>query len=133
MSLVATVVIVAFGIFLIAFTGVTFAKPALAERFLRGFASSPQTHYTEQVVRLLVGAALVVLSPAMWQPRLFWIIGWGVVISSTALMCAPWQWHQRFAQGLVPTVVRHLRLCAVGPLAFGALLLYAVFAGARVT
>jgi len=128
MNLVASVVIVAFGIFLIAFTGVTFAKPALAERFWRAFASSPQTHYTEQVIRLLVGAALVVLSSAMWQPGLFWLIGWGVVISSTALMCIPWQWHQRFAQRLVPTVVRHLRLCALGPLAFGALLIYAVLA-----
>ena len=66
-SLVAAFVVVAFGLILIAFTGVVFAKPAVAERFLMRFASSARTHYVEQVFRLLIGVALVVLSPAMWQ------------------------------------------------------------------
>jgi hypothetical protein len=128
MSLVAAFVVVAFGLLLIAFTGVAFAKPAVAERFLMRFASSARTHYVEQVFRLLIGVALVVLSPVMWQPNLFWLVGWAIVVSSAALMCVPWQWHHRFAQRLLPIVVRHLRLCAVGPFAFGALLLYGVFA-----
>ncbi len=130
MSLVAAFVVVAFGLFLIALTGVAFAKPAVVERFLMGFASSARTHYVEQVIRLLIGAALVVLSPAMWQPNMFLLVGCAVVVSSVALMCVPWQWHHRFAERLLPIVVRHLRLCAVGPFAFGALLLYGVFAGA---
>jgi protein-S-isoprenylcysteine O-methyltransferase Ste14 len=129
MILVATVVVVAFGVFLIAFTGVAFAKPAVAERFLMLFARSVRTHYAEQVIRLLVGAALVVLSPDMWQSKMFWLVGWAVVVSSIALMCLPWQWHHRFAERVIPIVIRHLRLCAMGPLAFGALLLYGVFAG----
>ncbi len=78
---------------------------------------------------MLIGAALVVLSPTMWQPRVFWLIGWAVVVSSVALMCVPWQWHHRFAERVIPLVFRNLRLCAMGPFAFGALLLYAVFAG----
>jgi hypothetical protein len=119
--------VVAFALFLLAFTCVTFARPALARRFLGGFASSARTHYLEEVVRLVVGAALVVLSPVMRQPQLFWLIGWGVVVSSAALMCTPWRWHQRFAQRVLPAVLRHLKLSAVGPVAFGALLLYAVF------
>ena len=129
MNLVAAFVVVAFGLLLIAFTGVAFAKPAVVERFLMLFASSARTHYIEQVIRLLIGAALVVLSPAMWMSNMFWLIGWATVVSSAALMCVPWQWHQRFAERLLPIVVRHLRLCAMGPLAFGALLLYGVFAG----
>jgi hypothetical protein len=119
--------VVAFALFLLAFTCVTFARPALVERFLGGFASSARTHYLEQIVRLVVGAALVVLSPVMWQPKLFWLIGWAVVVSSAALMCTPWRWHQRFAHRVLPTIQRHLKLSAVGPFAFGALLLYAVF------
>ena len=75
MTQVAAFVVVAFGVFLIAFTGVTFAKPAVAERFLKLFASSVRTHYVEQVIRLLVGAALVVLSPDMWQSKMFWLVG----------------------------------------------------------
>ena len=133
MSVVAAVVIVAFGLFLIALTGVAFAKPAIAERFVTAFASSARTHYAEQVIRLLIGAALVVLAPTMWQPKIFWLVGWAVVVSSVALMCVPWQWHHRFAERVLPIVVRHLKLCSVGPFAFGALLLYAVFAGSGAT
>ena len=129
MSVVAAIVVVAFGLVLIAFTGVVFARPAIAERFLRGFASSARTHYVEQVFRLLVGAALVVLSPAMWQPKMFWLVGWAIVVSSAALVCVPWQWHHRLGERLLPLLVRHLRLYAVGSFALGALLLYGVFAG----
>jgi hypothetical protein len=132
MSQVAAVVVVGFGFLLIVLTGVAFAKPAIAERFLMRFASSARTHYVEQIFRLLIGAALVVLSSAMWQPTMFRLVGWAIVVSSAALMCLPWQWHHRFGERLLPIVVRHLRLYAVGSLAFGALLLYGVFAGGRV-
>ena len=129
MSVVAAIVVVAFGLVLIAFTGVVFAKPATAERFLRRFASSARTHYIEQVFRLLIGAALVVRSPAMWQPNTFWLVGWAIVVSSAALMLSPWQWHHRFGERVGPTLFRHLGLYAAGSFAFGALLLYGVFAG----
>jgi hypothetical protein len=128
MSLVAAFVVVAFGLLLITFMGVAFAKPAIAERFLMGFASSARTHYVEQFFRLLFGAALVVRSPAMWQATIFWLVGWAIVVSSAALMCVPWQWHRRLGERVLPMVVRHLRLYAVGSFAFGALLLYGVFA-----
>jgi hypothetical protein len=131
MSQLAAFVVVTFALILFAFTGVAFAKPAVAERFLMRFASSARTHYVEQVFRLLIGAALVVLSPAMWQPNIFWLIGWAVMISSVALMCVPWQWHHRFAERLLPIVVGRLRLCALAPCAFGALLLYGVLEGAK--
>lgn len=126
----AAIVVVAFGLVLIAFTTVTFARPALAERFLMRFASSARTHYIEQVFRLVIGAALVVLSPTMWQPNLFWLVGWVLVVSSVVLLCIPWQWHHRFARRVLPIVLRHRRVYALGSLAFGALVLYGVFAGA---
>jgi hypothetical protein len=126
-----SIVVVAFGLSLIAFTGVAFAKPAIAERFLTAFASSARTHYVEQVFRLLIGAALVVVSPTMWHPKIFWLVGWAIVISSAALMCVPWQWHNRLGERVLPMLVRHLRLYAVGSFALGALLLYGVCAGSQ--
>ena len=129
MSVVAAVVVVTFGLSLIALLGVAFAKPAIAERFLTAFASSARTHYAEQVFRLLIGAAIVVRSPTMWQPKMFWLVGWAIVVSSAVLLCVPWQWHHRLGERMKPLVVRHLRLYAVGSFAFGALLLYGVFAG----
>jgi hypothetical protein len=129
MSVVAAVVVVAFGLFLIALPGAAFAKPAIAERFLAAFASSARTHYIEQGFRLLIGAALVVRSPTMWQPRMFWLFGWAIVVSSALLMCVPWQWHHRLGQRVLPLLIRHLRLYAIGSFALGALVLYAVSAG----
>ena len=128
MSVAAALVVVAFGLSLIAFAGVAFAKPAIAEKFLTAFASSARTHYVEQIVRVLIGAALVVRSPIMWQPKMFWLLGWAIVVSSAVLLCVPWQWHHRLGARVLPLLVRHLRLYAVGSFAFGALLLYGVFA-----
>ena len=129
MSVVAAVVVVAFGLSLVAFPGVAFSKPAIAERLLSAFASSARAHYVEQAVRLLIGAALVVRSPTMWQPNMFWLVGWAIVFSSAVLLSVPWRWHRRLAERLLPLLVRHLRLYAVGSFVFGALLLYGVYAG----
>ena len=126
--LIAAIVVVTFAFVLIAFAVVVFAKPAIAERLLKPFARSARAHYVEQGFRLLVGAALVVLSPTMWQPTMFRLVGWVIVVSSTALMCVPWQWHHRFGERIRPAFTKYLWLYAVGAFAFGALLLYGVFA-----
>jgi len=125
---VAGAILVAFGLFLIGLTIVVFAKPAVAERFFMSFASSARAHYTEQVIRLLIGTSLVIRSAEMWQPKVFWFLGWAVVLSSLVLILSPWQWHQRFGEKVRPMLIRRMKLFAVGLLAFGVLLLYGVFA-----
>jgi hypothetical protein len=127
-SLLAAIVVVACGLFLIGLSVVVFANPALAERFFMSFASSARTHYAEQALRLLIGASLVVLSPAMWQTNMFRLIGWAIVVSSAGLILIPWRWHHRFGERVLPLIVRHMRLYALGLFGFGALLLYGVFA-----
>jgi len=134
---VAGAILVAFGLFLIGLAVVVFAKPAVAERFFTAFASSARAHYTEQVVRLLVGASLVVRSAnvrssiirsaAMWQPKVFWFVGWAIVLSSSVLILTPWQWHHRFGEKVLPIVIHRMKLFAIGLLAFGVLLIYGVF------
>src|SRR5688572_4760008 len=98
MSLVAGIVIVGTGLFLIGVTAIVFTKPALAERFFMSFATSARAHYLEQAFRLLMGASLVVLSPAMWQTTMFRLIGWAIVVSSIGLLLMPWRWHHRFGE-----------------------------------
>ena len=124
----AGAILVAFGLFLIGLTGVIFAKPAVAERFFMSFASSARSHYTEQVVRLLIGASLIIRSGSMWQPKVFWFVGWAIVLSSTVLILAPWQWHRRFGEEVRPMLIRHMKLFAAGLLAFGVFLIYGVLA-----
>jgi hypothetical protein len=126
--LLSGVVLVASGAYFIWLTILVFAKPAVAERFFMNFASSARTHYLEQILRVLVGASLVIYSTDMWQADVFRLVGWGIVVSAVALMLLPWQWHQRFGQAILPTFIRHMRLYAIAALAFGALILYAVLA-----
>ena len=123
--------VVAFSVLLIAFTGVVFAKPMIAERILAQFAGSARSHYLEQAFRILVGAALIVLSPGMWHSAVFRLAGWAILITSVALMCAPWQWHHRFGERIRPMFMRYLKVYALAAFAFGVLLLYGVFVGGR--
>ena len=127
MKAVAGAILVAFGLFLVGLTVVVFAKPAVAERFFLSFASSARAHYTEQVVRLLIGVSLIIRSAAMWQPKVFWFFGWAIVLSSLMLIATPWQWHHRFGEEVRPMLIRHMKVFAVGLLAFGVLLIYGVF------
>jgi hypothetical protein len=91
------------------------------------FASSARAHYTEQVVRLLIGGSLIIRSAAMWQPKVFWLVGCAIVLSSLVLILAPWQWHHRFGEKVRPILIRRMKLFAIGVFAFGVLLLYGVF------
>jgi hypothetical protein len=129
MTLLAGIVVVAGGLCLIGFTCIIFVRPTPAKRFLMSFASSARAHYVELACRLLLGTSLVALSPAMWQPNMFRVIGWAIVISSLALLLMPWRWHHRFAERVLPTVGRHMTLYGVGVFAFGGILLYGVFFG----
>lgn len=130
MNAVAGAILVAFGLFLASLTVVVFAKPAVAERFFMSFASSARAHYTEQVIRLLIGASLIIRSGAMWQPKVFWFIGWAIALSSLVLILTPWQWHDRFGEAVRPLIIRHMKLFALGLLAFGVFLIYGVFTAA---
>jgi hypothetical protein len=124
MGFLAEIVVIASSLFLIGLAGVMFVKPAVTERFILSFASSARAHYIEMFFRLLFGASLVLLSQAMWQPKLFLVLGSAIVISSVALLVVPWQWHHRIGTRVLPLLVRYLRLYALGIFAFGALLLY---------
>ena len=128
-SIGAATVIVGFALFLIGLTVLVFAAPALAGRFFMSLAQSARAHYTEQAFRLLIGAALVVRAPSMRHPAVFAVLGWAIVVSSAALMLVPWQWHRRMGDRVLPMLIRHMGLYAVGIAAFAVLLLYGVLSG----
>jgi hypothetical protein len=137
MNAFAGAILVAFGLFLVGLAVVVFAKPSVAARFFMSFASSARAHYAEQLVRLLIGASLIVRSTimrstisrsaAMWQLKVFWFVGCAVVLSSVVLILTPWQWHHRFGERVLPLLIRRMKLFAIGLLGFGVLLIYGVF------
>src|SRR5262245_31749565 len=110
MHFVSGLVVIAGAMSFIGLAVLVFAMPAVAERFLMGFASSARTHFAEQILRVLFGGSLVFYSSSMWQSHLFRLIGWAIVVSSVALMLVPWQWHHRFGKRVLPVLTRHMRL-----------------------
>ena len=63
-----------------------------------------------------------------WQPKVFWFVGWAIVVSSLVLILTPWQWHYRFGEKVRPIVIHRIKLFAIGLMAFGVFLIYGVFA-----
>ena len=124
-NLVSGIVVVGFCVFLIGLAVVIATRPSLAERLLMSFASSASAHYTEQGLRLLVGAALVTFSSSMWYPELFKLFGWLIVVTTVALLLMPWRWHRNFATRVMPLIIRYIGVFAVGASALGAFILYA--------
>jgi hypothetical protein len=129
-SVLCGIVVVGFCLFLIGLAVVIATKPSLAERFLRSFASSARAHYTEQGLRLLVGAAIVNFASSMWYPELFKLFGWLIVVTAVGLLLVPWRWHHKFGMWVMPLVIRHMRLFALGASALAAFILYGVSRGA---
>lgn len=111
-----------------AFALLAFSAPRVAAVFLRGFASSARAHYLELLVRLVVGASLVMHAPSMKWPEVFAGFGWLIVVTTVGLLFVPWQWHRSFAARVIPTVIRFLPGYAVGNVALGALLGYGMLA-----
>ena len=120
----AVAVVFGFCLFLIGLAVVIAVRPTAARRFVDLFASSARAHYTEQGLRLLVGAAIVTAAGSMRHPQWFPLFGWLIVVTAIALLLTPWQWHHRYGTWVIPLVIRHFRLFALGAAALGVLLLY---------
>jgi hypothetical protein len=125
-TVLSGIVVVGFCLFLIGLAVVIAIRPSHAERFLRAFASSARAHYVEQGFRLLVGVAIVNFAGSMWHAELFTLFGWLIVVTAAALLLTPWQWHHKLGVWMLPLVIRHMNLFALGAAALGAFILYGV-------
>lgn len=124
MNIFSGIIVVTFGLCLIGFAVLVVVKRLYAESFLKLFASSVKSHYTEQILRLIVGIAILIFSPSMWYSDLFKIFGWIIVITTVGLLVMPWRWHQRFAEKVIPLVIRFIVMYGVASFVLGAFILY---------
>lgn len=128
-NLLASVLILLTGFYLIGLAGLLLVSPARGKRFLGGFASSAFTHYFELIIRLIAGVAILLYAPQMLFPDFFVILGWVLVMTTVGLFAVPWQWHRRFAQWGVPHATRHLKLIAIASFVIGGFILASVILG----
>lgn len=88
-------------------------------------ASSHRVNLTEQGLRMLAGAALVVRSDLSKVPALFEVGGWFIVASSFFLMIIPLHWHAGYAIWWAERLpIWGVRLVAPLSIAAGATLIY---------
>lgn len=127
MTLLARLVVLASGLWLIVLAALIVVVPARAAKFLAGFANSARAHYTEQGLRLIVGTAIIVFAPEMRFADVFRVFGWILVLTAIGLVLMPWRWHRRFAQWAIPLAVRRIKLLACGALVLGVLIFYSAW------
>lgn len=125
----ALVVIVAAALYLLVLGVSAVFAPARASRFLLGFAATRRVHFSELLIRLLVGGSLLISAKRLFAAELFEILGWALVITSVCLFVIPWRLHRRFAQTAVPRAIRYITLIGLSSLAFGGFILMAVAIG----
>ena len=125
-NLLSGVVILFFCIFLIGLAIVIVIKPQRAEQFLSSYASSASAHYTEQIARLIVGVAFVVLAPYMSYSNLFNLFGWILIVTTIGLLLIPWQWHHKFGEWAIPLTLRYMKFYALGAFILGVLIIYSL-------
>lgn len=128
-EVLALAIVALAAVYLLALGAASLAVPAQASRFLLRFATTRTAHFTELLLRIVVGAALVVAAPRLLFPDAFDLFGWVLIVTTTCLVLIPWQWHRRFAQHAVPRAVRYIGLVGVVSLAFGGFVLVAVLRG----
>lgn len=129
-SAIATAIVLLTGAYLLGFATVATVAPERARGFLGGFARTRAAHFTELLVRLLVGAAFVFAASNVAFPGIFEIFGWIVLVTTVLLFLVPWRFHQRFASWSVPLATRRLGLLAAGSMLAGAFVILAVLKGA---
>lgn len=126
--MIALALVVAAGLFLLLLGLASLAMPALAGRFLLGFAETPTKHYAELAVRLIVGTAFVLLAPDARFPGAFTLFGWLLLVTTACMLFIPWRWHRRFTERSVPQALRFLPVIGVASLLLGGLVLWAALA-----
>lgn len=114
------------GIFMAGLGAACLFAPALARRFLLGFASSMALHFLELAIRLVVGGALLVVAPSMAYPRVFAAAGAVLVITTVVLALVPWRWHRHFAQRTVPGVLRFLPWLGLSSMSLGGFVVFSL-------
>jgi hypothetical protein len=130
MLVVAKSIVVLAACFFLLFGVLAFVRPARIHGFLLGFAGSALKHYAELLVRLLVGASLLLLSPDSAHASVLLVFGWLLIITTALMALIPWRVHHRFTQSAVPKALQFLPLMGLVSLAIGACLLWAMVTGA---
>jgi hypothetical protein len=124
--LLSGIVVLSFCLFLFGLGIAMVFRPKSAEKFLMSYASSARAHYIEQILRMLVGTAIVIFAPSMWFSNVLNVFGWIIIITTVGLLIIPWQWHNKFGKWAIPLAIKYLKIYSVGAFGLGGFILYSL-------
>lgn len=119
-------VMVIFGLYLISLLVITILNKTIAVSYFSSFASSARAHYLEQILRLIVGMAMLLFSKSMLYAQFFELFAWIIILSTIVLILIPWTWHNELGKRVIPLTIRNLKFYAVSASIFGVFILYCV-------
>lgn len=117
MQTLALILVTASGLWLVAVSLLMAIRPSYCLQLVEKMASSLtasnwRLQLTEQGLRIVAGAALIVRSPLSKLPLAFEVAGWCLVISSLSILVLPIRCHASYGQWclrwLTPMVLRVL-------------------------
>jgi hypothetical protein len=128
---VALIIVTASGLWLVVISFLMALRPRYCLQLFEKMASNLAAsnwglNLTEQGLRIVAGAALIVRSPLSKLPLAFEVAGWCIVISSLLILALPIRWHASYghwwSRWLTPLV---LRVLSPVPAIVGAGIVYA--------
>lgn len=133
MQAIALIVVAAAGLWLVGVGFLMALRPRYCIQLFEKMSanlerSNWRLQFTEQGLRVLAGAALIVRAPASKLPLVFEVGGWLLVATSLLIMVAPIRWHGAYGRWLVGRMAPlAIRVLSPIPMMAGAGLIYAAF------
>jgi hypothetical protein len=101
--------------------------PHRALSALAAMGGTPRVHFGEMAIRILAGAALMLVSGASRFPQALWLIGAFLIVSAVVLMLLPRRWHSAYSRWWAARIpVRAVRFVAPTSVLIGTALIWIV-------
>lgn len=97
MIILAKIIVILFGLFLIGVGCVMLFKPTKARELLRKAGSTNFINYAEITIRMIPAISLIVYADFSKYPEVFAIFGWVMLITSVILYFVPRKLHHGYS------------------------------------
>jgi hypothetical protein len=127
MILIAKVIVIAFGVFLIGAGVLMLVRPQKAREILQKAGSTNFINYAEITIRMIPASAMIVYSDFSKFPIPFAVFGWFMLGTSIVLYFIPRQLHHNFSLRAAD-ILKPLYFQLISPFSifFGLLVIYSV-------
>ncbi|MEQ3661640.1 MAG: hypothetical protein ABNG98_02645 [Flavobacterium sp.] len=127
MVIIANLIIVLFGLFIVFSGFLMFFKPEKVRGIIAKAGSTFFINYAELISRLLIGVCFIISSKEVFYELYFKVFGYFLIGSAIVLMCIPIKIHHDFAKNASEKLKPiYLKICAPFSILFGCIIIYVI-------